>query len=168
MRSLLQPKYDPKIEQAAREALPPEAYRRALDWVLRERGVGVGPESNTWDPWLVHVPKSARGSSAGERIYYLYQAEGDLDQGTEFWAYSRLGTAWKPEHPGEQGVANNASSSIWVDAETVSFAGWLPDPKRVRFLAGGCVYDPESRLYHLFISVATTGAVVECSNWPKF
>ena len=55
MSSLLQPRGDPRMEKAAGNRAPEEASRLGLSWVTRERGVGVGSESNTWDPWIVEV-----------------------------------------------------------------------------------------------------------------
>jgi len=77
------------------------------------------------------------------RLYFLFQAPGDAGNGTEFWAFSRLGTAWG--YRGEE----------WRGVREVEFVGWRAAPSQVRFLAGSTLY--HNGLYELFLSLASTG-----------
>lgn len=72
---------------------------------LQNRGLSLGVMS--WDPWVVHLPHKRIRSPCTEsphqvltesllrRVYYLFQAAGDAPPGKQFWAFSRLGTAWQ-------------------------------------------------------------------------
>jgi len=96
----------------------------------REKGLGVIGGGSTWDPWVIDIDGGVRDSETevnGRRVYFLFQAPGDIEEGTEFWAFSRLGTAFRPTAR-EPSARESRGENRWEKLQEVRFKGWEVSP----------------------------------------